>query len=200
MRFLRNAAVLQFVGATFVVLLVGFVAVLAKPEWHEFFIEAAAVLGALFLVRIIASGMQRRFLPGRSSLFERALHRESSSQKPPSQLLAAISMASSPEKSTFDLLALAVDGRLQDRHGLGLNDEGARDIVGHEVYDLLRLDRRAGPTWALRKRSGRLAACLKSLSSVVRRWSGAKSRDARDSQRSVSVEQARIILSSLEKL
>jgi hypothetical protein len=200
MRLLRNAAVLQFVGATFVMLLVGFVAVLAKPEWHEFFIETGAVLGALFVVRIIASGMQRRFLPGRSSLFERALQRESSSQKPPSQLLTAISMASSPEKSTFDLLALAVDGRLQERHGIGLNDEGARDLIGPEVYDLLRLDRRAGPTWALRKRSGRLAAHLKSLSSVVRRWSVAKSRDARDSQRSVSVEQARIILSSLEKL
>lgn len=200
MRFLRNAAVLQFVGVSFVILLVGFVAVLAKPEWHEFFIEAGAVLGALFVVRVIASGIQRRFLPGRSSLFERALQRESSSQKPPSQLLTAISMAGSPEKSTFDLLALAVDGRLQERHGIGLNDEGARDLVGPEVYDLLRLDRRAGPTWALRKRTGGLAGRLKSLLSVVGRWPGAKLREAPDSQRSVSVEQTRKILTSLEKL
>lgn len=207
MRFTRHAAILRTIGVLVFVLAVGTLALFSKPEWREYFAEAGATLGALVVARVIADGIRRRFLHSqRSSLFERALQREFSTQIPPSQLLLAISMAASPEKSTFDLLASTADRRLHDRHGVGLDDEKARDLLGPDVYDLLHTARRSGPTWALRKRSPRWSARLVSgvFSAFRRRRFGrrspAKSQNTSESGRSASVEQVRTILTRLEQL
>ncbi len=197
MRSLRNSAGLRFVGALFLVLAIAALAVLSKPEWLEYFAEAGAFLGVVVVVQIIADETRRQFRSELASPFERALRRDFYSQKPPSQLLTAISMVASPEKSTFDLLAATADGRLRDRYGFGLNDEKARDILGPETYDLLLLERGSGRSWAVRKRGWQARA------QSIARFPGrsvAGSREAPESLRSVYIEQARKILTSLEQL
>jgi hypothetical protein len=214
----RNVSPLRILDSLGPVLVGGTVALLAKPEWREYFLEVGSVLALLLMVRVSARGMRARFLAVRTSPFERALHREVSFQKSPSQLLSAIGMAAVPEKSTFDLLAEATDRRLQDRHGIGLDDPKAADVLGSEVFALLTATRRSGPTWALRNRSPRWIRDLRSLMSKVldrrafKRQSNTElqpssdsrdsrnSRNSRNTAQSVAVEQVRTILTRLEQL
>jgi hypothetical protein len=211
MRGHRKTLIARAIGGVALVSSIATLAMLSKPQWREYFAEVGSVVGALIVVRAIVDRMRGRFQTERSSQFERALRVEFSSQKSPSQLVKAISMAASPEKSTFDLLAIATEHRLQDRYGFGLDDDKARHLLGSEVFDLLHLTRRTGPSWALKKNSPRWAARLSSvISQALRRRSvntaspenPRNPRNPRNSPdaRSASIEQVRTILTGLEKL
>jgi hypothetical protein len=201
MRVRRNGAVVRLVATFALLLAVGGLAILAKPQWREYFLEAVVLLGALWAVRRIADLMLHRFLGKSVSPFEKALQRERSSQQPPSQWWAVSSMAASPETSTFDLLSEAAESRLNDRFGFGLNDDRARDILGTEVFDLLRMARRPGPLWTLRKQSFRFPVRFpRDIARFVRRRSTGNARNIPNSTRSASVEQVRTILNRLEQL
>ncbi len=192
---------LRVLGVLALFLAVGTLAVLTKPEWREYFVEAGSILGVVVIVRATADGMRSRFLTERSSPFERALRRESTRQRTPSQLLSTISMAAAPEKPTFDLLALAADHRLKERHNIGLEDAQARVMLGSEVFDLLHATRRSGPTWKLRKKSPRFFARLKEMVPFVgHRLSAPNPRNTPDFVRSSAVEEVRTILTRLEQL
>ncbi len=191
--------VLRAIGVLAVVLAVGTIAVLAKPEWREYFAEIAVVLGALIACRAVAVGLRGRFLTEESSPFEWALRRERAPQKAPSQLVTAIAMASLPDRSTFELLAGAVDRRLHEHHGFGLADERARDALGADVYEMLHVARPSGLVASLppRKR-GFVARYLPALTRVIPTASAPH--DASANKRIESVEHVRVILNSLEKL
>jgi hypothetical protein len=195
----RNVVVLRFLGASAAAVVVVVVAVLSKPEWLEYFAEVGSILVVVFAVRMIVDKTRGRFRVERASPFEGALRREVRSQQTPSQLLQAISMAVSPEKSTFDLLSGEVERRLYDRYGFGLNDEKSRGVLGPEMYDLLQLERRPGPSWALRKRSTGWQARTRSVARAARR-SVVTSQHSPELRRSASVAQAQAILNSLEQL
>jgi hypothetical protein len=201
MRSPRVVEVLRIVGRLILLVVVVVVTMLSKPEWREYFAEAGSILGALVVVRIIVDDVRRRFVTRGASPFERALRREFTSQRTPSQLLTAISMARTPEKSTFDLLAVTANQRLHNTYGIGLDNDRARDILGPDVYDLLHLARLSGPTWALRKRSGSWPARVWSgISGGFPRWSATDSRNTRESPRAVSIEAVQKILTCLEQL
>jgi hypothetical protein len=195
----RRVLVLRVIGVMAVFMAVGTVAVLAKPAWREYFAEIAVVLGVLIICRAVAAGWRGRFLPTESSPFEWALHRERVSQKPPSQLTTAISMASLPDRATFELLANVVDRRLHDRYGYGLNDDRARDTIGADVYEILHLDRPSGLVASLpRRKRGFMARYLSTVGHMLPMSRG--SADASVNQRTQAVVHVRIVLNSLEKL
>jgi hypothetical protein len=200
MRTPPNTVVLRLLAKSAFVVVVGVVAVLSKPEWIEFFAEAGSFLAVVLVIRNMVVKIRTRFGERSASPFERALRRERLPQKPPSQLLTAISMAASPDKATFELLAAAADDRLRDRHGFGLNDEKARDILGTEVYELLQRERSSGPSWAVRKTSGGWRASIQPIARTFRRLSLDKFRKAHRSQPSALAEETRVILNSLEQL
>jgi hypothetical protein len=196
--------ILRVIGVVAVVLAIGTIAVLAKPEWREYFAEIAVVLGALIICRAVAAGLRGRFRAEESSPFEWALRRERSLQKAPSQLVTAIAMASLPDRSTFELLAAAVDRRLNERYGYGLTDERARDVLGSDVYGMLLAPRSSGPVALLpRRKRGFVARYLPAVARMLPATGASRTGrqvGAPVNQRNESVQHVRTILTSLEKL
>ena len=197
----RRVLILRAIGFVATVLAISTLGLLAKPDWREYFAEVGVVLAALTVCRMIANGTRGRFLTDSASPFEWAVRLERRDQRTPSQLAAALSMAAMPDRATFDLLASAMDRRLHDHHGFGLNDERARDAVGPEVYELLHIERLSGPTSAVPRTSrGFLPRGLSALpSAITGRATVVRSRSTTaDPFR--SIEQVRTILDRLEQL
>ena len=195
----RRLVILRVVGIAAVVLALGTIAVLAQPQWREFFAEIGIVISVLITVRAVTAGLRDRFLTEATSPFEWALRRERVSQKAPSQLVTAISMASLPDRSTFELLAGAVDRRLHERFGFGLDDDRARDTLGSDVYEMLRAPRASGAASLLpRRKRGFVPRYLPAVSRLL---NGARTTaDPSAGQRSGVVDEVRAILNCLEKL
>ena len=197
----RRLLVLRVVGIVATILAIATLALLSKPGWREYFAEVGVVLGALIVCRMITNGTRGRFLADAASPFEWALRSERRDQKTPSQLGSALSMAAMPDRATFDLLASAMDRRLYDRHGFGLNDERARDAVGTEVFELLHIERQSGQISAVPRTSrGFLARWLSVLPSAITRRVAVVRSSSSTAERAGSIEQVRTILNRLEQL
>ncbi len=197
----RLLLILRVVGIVAAILAVATLALLSKPEWREYFAEVGVVLAALTVCRMIANGTRGRFLTDAASPFEWALRLERRDQLTPSQLASAISMAAMPDRATFDLLASAMDRRLHDHHGFGLDDERALDVVGPEVYELLHIGRQAGPTSALPRTSRRvLTRWLSALLPAISRHPTIVRSSSSTSEGTRSIERVRTILNRLEQL
>lgn len=202
----NRAGTLRVVGFCSVFLAIGTVAMLAKPQWREFFGEALVVLGVLTICRATVVAARRRFAAQTVSPFEWALRRERTEQTVPSQLATAISMASLPNHATFELLAAAVNRRLYDLFGYGLDDERARVVLGPDVYDVLLARRIASPmTSYFQRRRSFAARYMSPVRSTVDRLARLVHGDgsgtpASAGQHDESINQVRMILNRLETL